>query len=349
MSRPFNEKCSLYKTYYSKKLGRYCFSVKDPETVSIYDMLSFPWQGNLENEVRAIENKDKRDTLKKRLKGITPSMVHAGGRGAKYCVEHNGLMAFDIDPKDTENPWLKKPGMLEEAKKMICEIPYTVYCGLSASGRGLWGLFRISHPHLHKQHFDAMEAAFLEIGIVIDKAPSSPSSLRFLAYDENAYYNEHAELFDKRIVPEPKKVEPLIKKRERINGIKVTNEETDEEKKQRQEDAIALCEKFNKECKPDHIDEILTNFGFNYHSHSGLRYRYTRPNKEVTAGLSVDYHEGKRTLFCFSDAVPGLEHWKEEEGGWSCSPLTALLIYGCGGKTAKDWAMAFEYIKSKIQ
>ena len=337
----------MYKTYFSRKLGRYCFLVKNPETVSIADMLMIPWQGDLEKQVRAIEEKDKRDVVKKRLWGITPSMVHKGGRGKAYCVEHSGMLAFDIDPK--ENPILKDPDNFRKAKEIICNIPYTVYCGLSASGRGYWGLFRITHPHLHKQHFDAMEAAFLELGIVVDEAPSSPSSLRFLSFDEDGYFNDEAELFDKRIMPAPKIVEPIIKQKPaRIDGIKVETDETDEEKEQRKKEAIALCEKFNKECTAEIIDEILANFGFSYHSHQNLSYRYTRPDKDFTAGLSVDYHEVKRTLFCFSDAVPGLEHWKVEPGGWSCSPLTALLIYGCGGKKPKDWAMAFEYIKSKL-
>jgi hypothetical protein len=326
---PLTEKCSLFKPYLHKEHG-WCLSTK-PETVSIIDMVAIPWQHELIAMVRSASTKDERSVYKKQLWAITPSSIQEKGRGVVHVVEHSGLLQFDIDPAD--NPVLDTPEGMSQVKKFLTEIPYTVYCSLSASGKGYWGLFRISCPHLHDQHFDAMEKAFQEQGIIIDPAPKSTASLRFICYDPEAYYNDEAQIFDKRI-------EPVVIERKPLQVDQSTADPSDSK---------VLIAKFNAECTSAHMHEILINFGFNYHSHKGKSYRFTRPGKATKAGLSVDYHEDKRTLYCFSSEVPGLEHWKAEKGGgWSCSPMTALLLYGCGGKEKNHWATAFNYIKAKI-
>lgn len=327
----------MFKTYLHREHG-WCFSTR-PETVNIIDMLLMSWQPELTAKVRSIPTKKERDVFKKQLWGITPSSIQEGGRGNKFVKEHNGLIQFDIDPK--ENQILLEPGGIKKVKDYLTAIPYTIYCGLSASGTGLWGLFRISHPHLHSQHFAAMSEEFLKSGIEIDEAPKSPAFLRFISYDPDGYFNEDALIFDRRVIPEVKKAVPL----KVDNQLKSTNSETDKNTSGKE-----LCEKFNAECTAELMDEILTNFGFQYHSHVGQSYRYTRPGKDPkTEGLSVDYHEDKRTLYSFSSNVQGLNKWKSHgDSGWSCSPLTALMLYGFGGETKKDWAKAFSWIKEKL-
>ena len=87
----------------------------------------------------------------------------------------------------------------------------------------------------------------------------------------------------------------------------------------------------------------------------GDYYFFTRPGKNVQAGLSIDYHATKRTLYSFSRETPGLKNWKSENGGWSCSTLTALQLYRFSGMPPKDdaakkehWRKIFTYIKSRI-
>lgn len=335
---PLIEKCSLYKPYLHREHG-WCMGTW-PETVSIVDMLMMPWQPEILTQVRSASQKTERSKYKKHLWGITPSTIQDGGRGIKYVKEHNGLMQFDIDPDDNEI--LLQPGGLTKVKEFLKAIPFTVYCGVSASGTGLWGLFRISHPHLHSQHFEAMYKEFLNSGIELDTAPRNPASLRFVAHDPEGYYNEDAVIFDIRIEPEIKKATPL-KIESRLETNSNTNSNTDITGKE-------LCERFNAECTSELMDEILVNFGFQYHSHIGKSYRYTRPGKDPkTEGLSIDYHEDLRTLYSFSSNVAGLDKWKANgETGWSCSPLTALLLYGFGGETKKDWAQAFAWIRDKL-
>lgn len=322
--KSINEKCSLFKPYL--KADKWCMGTT-PETVNIIDLLIYPFQHDLLNEIRTAKTKDERSILKKQLPAFTPSAIMQGGRGNDKVVQHTGLMQFDIDGIEDRLP---------EVFEAIKSIPYTLYAARSASGNGIWGLFRISNPKFHSQHFYAMSAAFQTLGITVDPAPKAVASLRFVSYDENAYFNLDAKLFDKRL--EPVKTPVSMPKPKVLKPGKSAYNDTDGKE---------LIEKFNKECTAQQMDEILTNFGFQYHSMAASRYRYTRPGKDAKAGLSVDFHETLKTLYSFSSEVPGLSEWKEEgDAGWSCSPITALLLYGCGGTTKEHWATAFKFIKA---
>jgi hypothetical protein len=336
---PLLEKCSMFKTYYSKKLGKWCFDVKHPETVSIIDFLQHNWQSpELSEKIRSIDDKHERDVLKKQLWGLTPGSIMFGGRGEKYVIEHSGLMAFDIDKID------KLPMTKEQVPQIIDivnQIPYTVYAGRSASGRGVWGLFRISNTERYADHFKAMELQFLNVGIEIDPAPRSIASLRFISQDPQHYLNENAKIFNKVVEPIKKEVKQF-----KVNESNTGNRNTD---------GIVLIAKFNSECSVADIYTILVNYGFNFNKENGDHYYFTRPDKDVKAGISIDYHANKRTLYSFSSNTPGLEHWKTESAGWSCSPLTALRLYGFGGVPNKNdsdykehWAKVFKYIKSTV-
>lgn len=294
-----------------------------PLTVELGWALGFNHQPELLTEIRTSKDNTQLKTLKAGLWMITPSALMDGGRQSQHIAQHSGLLQFDIDHID---------GKVTEYFDFIKQIPYVAYLGVSASGNGLWGLMRIAYPEKHAQHFDAMAKAFDDIGIKVDKAPRAVNSVRYLSYDGGHYYNPDATVFDKVIEPVKQAKKPL--KRD------VSNSDNNS-------DAKELIEWFNENCTAEDMDEILTNFGFNYHSMKVKKHRYTRPGKDTRAGLSVDYDEDLRTLFSFSENVPMLEKWKREDGGWSCSPLTALLIYGCGGYGKEHWHTAFEYIKSK--
>jgi len=283
-------------------------------------VLTTPAQTDLVSQIRSEPYKsEKQQQLKKQLYGITPSAIQVGGRGEKYVVAHSGFMAFDIDGIG---------GDMQRVFDLVKQIPYTAYCARSASGNGLWGLFPISDKTRHAQHFDAMKMAFESLGIAIDPAPRNIASLRFFAFDENAYFNEEALVFDK--IFEPVKTH---KSQLKLKGLSSGNGEAKE-----------LINYFNSNVSEDVIDTILTNYGFTLHHRKGDHIYYTRPDKTTAAGLSVDYHTGRRTLYAFSSNTPGIEHFKPEaSGGWSASPVTILLQYECGGK---DWKRAFDIMKS---
>lgn len=326
--------CTLFKTYYWKKENKWCFDTRNGIATTFEDILlnPIPEQAELIQKIRSLPYKsEEQSELKQRVWGITPSSVQIGGRGRKYHSLHTRFISFDID------------GLGDQVKptlEAIKNIPFVAYSGRSVSGNGLWGLIRISDPVKHSEHFDAMSVAFKSLGITIDPAPRNVASLRFLCYDPEAYINLGAIPFTKTIEkPAPIK-KPVPVGRPFTSGTTKSNSDTD---------GKDLVEKFNAQCTAEDMHEILTNYGFNYHSRSGKSYRFTRPGKATKAGLSVDFHEDKRTLYSFSSEVPMLEKWKSEgESGWSCSPVTALLLYGCGGMKPQHWAIAFNYIKNKF-
>lgn len=323
------EKCSLFKPYYHREHG-WCMS-KKPETVDIIDMLFSLKQIDLLNQIRSETDINNKKILKKQLWAITPSSIQEGGRGVDYVIQHTGLMAFDIDKYQNNPITIDQYSMIFE---YIKNIPFTIYCGRSAGGLGIWGLFRISNPEKHSQHFEAMQMAFKNAGIDIDPAPKSVASLRFVSYDNDAYINHEA-------LPFTNILEPKVK--ERITPF----ESKGNTKSENGLDTKLLIQKFNATCTPEDMHSILENFGFQYHSTTSNKVRFTRPGKETKAGLSIDYHTDKRTLYSFSSETPLLEFWKPENGGWSCSPVTALLLYGFGGMDKKHWAQAFNYLKTK--
>jgi hypothetical protein len=223
---------------------------------------------------------------------------------------HTGYISFDIDNLG------KAILMVFEKIKLI---PFVFYCGRSVSGNGLWGLMKISNPEMHKEHFDAMEAAFMAIGIVIDPAPRNVASLRFICYDPEAYINENALTFTKIL-------EPVIRPKKELKKYTGPKSETN------------IWENFRNNVEFDDINDILLNAGWSYHSTTGNKVRYTRPGKSTRAGISADYHTEKRTFYIFSSNAPGLEYFKQEESEqFSGSAATVLLAYAASGDTKEAY------------
>lgn len=140
----------------------------------------------LQNNVRAIADKGKRDIEKGKLPCITPSGLFTK-RGAGNLIKHSGLIQVDIDEKGN--------GVIanyNELKKELCKIPNVAYCGHSVSGKGYWLLIPVAFPERHKQHFEFIRKYFEAKGIIIDKACSDVSRLRVYAYDSEGYFNHTA-------------------------------------------------------------------------------------------------------------------------------------------------------------
>lgn len=177
------------KSVLDKTVSRFASATHTaPENESLLDWLIEP-KGRfwfLVNQIRASSDKYQRDQFKKQLPCITPSGVFNERRKAGL-VQHSGLIAFDIDNIGDS---------AEDIKTTLSEIPNIAYCGLSVSGRGLWGLIPISDASKHEAHFRAIELAFAGIGVTIDKACKDVSRLRFYSYDNEAYINHNAVVFD---------------------------------------------------------------------------------------------------------------------------------------------------------
>ncbi|MFI3258461.1 MAG: BT4734/BF3469 family protein [Rikenellaceae bacterium] len=142
------------------------------------------------DELRACQDPERCKVLKQRLPAVTVS-----GQFSKRqadCIERQtGLICIDIDGMD--NPRFTD---MEEAKAEISELPYIIYCGLSASGKGLFCIVQYSRILYHKLHFNALQQEFNTMGINIDPSCSDISRLRLYSYDDNAYINTKAEVYD---------------------------------------------------------------------------------------------------------------------------------------------------------
>ena len=166
---------SLFENVFSKepvrevRLDKFLFASKFKERVEAY---------------RASGDDEFRKKIKKGLPCVTPSGTFRQRRESGM-IKHTGLLCIDIDSKD--NPRID----LEKSKQIIGEyFPSLYYAGLSLGGEGIFLLFRILNPEMHKPHFEAL-ALFLnkQFRLQVDRSVKSPVSLRVASYDENPYYN----------------------------------------------------------------------------------------------------------------------------------------------------------------
>ena len=149
------------------------------------------------NDIRTSSNEDERKFLKSKLPAITPSGVFSK-RKADCLVEPTNLICIDIDGKD--NPSISD---MEELKKKLSKLSYIMYCGLSASGKGLFCIIPYKDYRNHKLHFNALEQEFKDMGIVVDSSCSDIGRLRFYSYDEYPYANPDAEIYTRTLEKMP--------------------------------------------------------------------------------------------------------------------------------------------------
>ena len=159
------------------------------------------------NDIRASSNEEERKFLKSKLPAITPSGVFSK-RKADCLVEPTNLICIDIDGKD--NPSISD---MEEFKKKLSKLPYMMYCGLSASGKGLFCIIPYKDYRNHKLHFNALEQEFKDMGIVVDSSCSDIGRLRFYSYDEFPYANPDAEIYTRTLEKVPEIKQPRFHQR----------------------------------------------------------------------------------------------------------------------------------------
>lgn len=116
-------------------------------------------------------------------------------------IYQTGWMQFDIDLKD--NPNLPDASVLRD---QISKIKYVAFASLSVSGKGVWGLVKVSSIDEYKNHFRQLTIDFKHRGILLDTSKGgNPTDLRIYSYDPNAYIADE-------IVPYNRKNEPVRKR-----------------------------------------------------------------------------------------------------------------------------------------
>lgn len=150
------------------------------------------------DQIRQEPDKEKRDELKKKLPAITPAGTFST-RNDESLISHSGFIALDFDH-------LPDP---ENVKDYMGRLDFVFYCGLSASGAGVWALIPLAYPDQHQRHYLALEADFIEIGLTPDPKCKNLSRLRFYSYDQNPVFNIDAVKYERlALITEPETYTP---------------------------------------------------------------------------------------------------------------------------------------------
>lgn len=131
---------------------------------------------------------EKKRQLKLQLQCFTPSK-YGYSRKLRDNSEYNNIISFDIDEKDNDLP-------LGEIWQKIINDKYTLYSGLSASGKGLYG-FYMGNGNIndYTAQFNAMVKHLKQMSINADTSCGDVTRLRFCSFDRDEYWNVCAEPF----------------------------------------------------------------------------------------------------------------------------------------------------------
>ncbi len=179
-----------------------CMTPGDPQQVNLYEWLVGDEFKDMVMELRAVEDKPARDKLKRRLPAITPSGLFSY-RDSEHLIQPTGIMCVDIDAKEN-----KHIADFDELKQELSLIKNIAYCGLSASGKGLFCLIPVAYPDKHSRHFDSLKLDFLNMGIVIDRNCRDITRARSASYDPAPHINLNASIYRK--LADPPKPKPIF-------------------------------------------------------------------------------------------------------------------------------------------
>lgn len=146
--------------------------------------------------LRTVEDKQKRNELKKQLPCIAVSGIFEPTRATENLIEHSGLICIDIDGQDNRHI-----ANFANLKEHISKLDEVLYCGLSASGNGYFVILPIENPKYHREHFKAIQEDFNRWGIIIDSNCKDVTRLRGYSYDYKPCINENAKVYSRLVLP----------------------------------------------------------------------------------------------------------------------------------------------------
>lgn len=167
---------------------------KESKEINLYDYLTdkdkkyYNKYSAIVDCIRMCKTDEERKQVKKdsNLPVITVSCVC--GKDKSDIKAINNLICIDIDKQDNLT-------IIDRVPALIKQLSCVAYFSKSVSGTGYYCLVPIKHTDLFKQHFNALQKDFAEMGITIDKSCSNPNRLRYYSYDNDAYININAEVY----------------------------------------------------------------------------------------------------------------------------------------------------------
>lgn len=267
-----------------------------PKWIHLLDLLlAEPGEyGPTIERIRSTNDPEERARLKKQIPAFTPSGLFAH-RSKGGLIAHTGLIALDIDAKDNADR-LSNYG---ELKSELAKLPFVAYVGQSVSGTGYFVLIPIKDPTRHKQHFQALEIAFANAGLIVDAACSDVTRLRFWSYDPDAYFNHFAKAWQSEYEP------PVIQR------TKPTY---------RTDAGVKTWKAFNE---AHNILDVLEGYGWTVLRHRGNEVDLNRPGAKTRGKDAVVFLDSNRLwLETTSDRLPVRTR---------LSPFDVVKIYEHGG------------------
>lgn len=173
------------KKYYGSLFKNSDNSGKPIGTVDVIEWCLDPNSKKAIMKLRRIEDPELQKSHKNTLPAITVSGTFSC-RNRKGLIEHNSLIALDVDGKD--NLHLS----VEEIKQQIFENQNVILVMESCRGGGAFALVEISDPDNHYKHFKALCEDFADMGLAVDSRTSDVTRLRIQSYDLNPFYRTDA-------------------------------------------------------------------------------------------------------------------------------------------------------------
>lgn len=138
--------------------------------------------------------------LKDTLQGFTPAGHLKLREHDNVIVEkRTGIISIDFDELEQYD--------MNEVKQAIGSLPFVGYCGLSASGKGLFALVLIAEPEKQFEYAEHLFEVFKHYGIPPDTTKGRRvNDLRYVSYDSNPVINDYPEPL--RITHKKPKIQP---------------------------------------------------------------------------------------------------------------------------------------------
>jgi hypothetical protein len=171
--------------------------VSNPKTIDVetaYRMVTSNRYQSAVEEIRAEDDKKKRNELKKNLASITFSGIFSRRR-ADALVQHSGLLCIDFDDLGDQ---------LHTTKEKLRTDPHTMLLFTSPSGNGLKLVIKI--PGNIETHAFSCRATLDYYDI--DGLDNFEDVCRvcFISHDTDAYYNPESEIFKDIKYPQPQQI-----------------------------------------------------------------------------------------------------------------------------------------------
>lgn len=255
-----------YKPLQGSNVVSYFKNFKDPNStkeIALIDILNNNIDIDTKSQINLMRKTATTAEQGQKIKLNLPTFTPTGTfkhRSTDGIINYNNLLSFDIDAKDNDNDVT-----VDQMKKIIlnsCLKNYIYYIGLSCSGNGLWGLFKVDGKASdYVNHFNAMEKDFEKIGIIIDTACKDISRQRFISTDDNYYVNNNSYVYTKK-----------YKIKEKTQTLQTPLQATTQDK-QKLKDIVHDIEEQHINIIPTHQDSLQTiDTLINIMGEDGLKY-----------------------------------------------------------------------------